>query len=388
MTAIRLERPLYLRKALCVTKWSGTVARPSHFPRRQTLSAALLLLVGAMIATLHAFAQQLPAGVKQEFIFTAAPFASSHASTIVQLKTGGLMSAWFGGTAEGNPDVAIWGSTRSASGWSAPAELVREPGTPCWNPVLFYSGDGRLWLYYKFGPNVWSWTGARRWSRDDGKTWSAVEHLPAGVLGPIREKPLVQSNGTIISGSSVESYHAWAAWIERSTDNGETWVKHGPLTYPNAGEPPLPPPSSTDWSSGIIQPVVIPFGSKYLRMYARSTENIGHIITADSTDDGITWSATRALNLPNPNSAIDAVRLRDGRIVMVYNDTMHGRTPLNLAVSHDGEHFINFATLEDTPGEYSYPAIIEEKDGSLAVTYTWQRKRIRFAHVPLAAVPQ
>ena len=344
--------------------------------------AAFLLLA------LQGFAQELPKGAKQEFIFTTAPFASSHASTVVQLKSGGLMSAWFAGTAEGNPDVAIWGSTRAASGWSAPVELAREPNTPCWNPVLFYTNDGRLWLYYKFGPNVWSWTGARRWSRDDGKTWSPIEHLPAGLLGPIREKPLVQSNGTIISGSSVESYHAWAAWIERSTDDGETWAKYGPLTFPSPGSPPLAAPANADGTSGIIQPVVIPFGSKYLRLYARSTENIGHIITADSTDDGLTWSATRALSLPNPNSGMDALRLHDGRILMVYNDTANGRTPLNLAMSHDGEHFTNFATLENTPGEYSYPAMIEEKDGSIAITYTWQRKRIRFTHVPLAAVPQ
>ena len=371
-------------------EWNGiAAARPSP-PRLQTLciTVALLLWMAGLPVFAQGGAQALPKGVKQEFIFTKAPFASSHASTIVQLKSGDLMAAWFGGTAEGNPDVAIWGATRTAAGWSTPVELVREPNIPCWNPVLFHSNDGKLWLYYKFGPNVWSWTGARRWSNDDGKTWSPAEHLPAGILGPIREKPLVQSNGVIISGSSVESYHAWASWIERSVDDGVSWIKYGPIVYPSADSPPLASPANADGASGIIQPVIIPFGSKYLRLYARSTENIGHIITADSTDDGISWTATRELTLPNPNSGIDAVRLHDGRIVIAYNDTTYGRTPLKLAVSHDGEHFTNFATLESAPGEYSYPAIIEETDGSLAVTYTWQRTRIRFTHVPLAAVPQ
>jgi predicted neuraminidase len=327
-------------------------------------------------------AQQADAGIAQEFIFTTASFPSSHASTVVQLKSGDLMAAWFGGTAEGKPDVAIWGATRTAHGWSKPRELVREPNIPCWNPVLFYSNDGRLWLYYKFGPNPASWTGARRWSADNGSTWSAIEHLPAGILGPVREKPLVEANDHIVSGSSVESYHAWAAWIERSTNDGKTWMKHGPVVGPPAAAL-----ANAAGTNGIIQPIVIEVKPGHLRLYARATENIGHIVASDSVDDGVTWSGTHALALPNPNSGIDAVKLRDGREVMIYNDTDHGRTPLNLAVSKDGEHFRNFATLESAPGEYSYPSIVQEHDGSLAATYTWQRTRIRFAHIPMSAVP-
>jgi predicted neuraminidase len=144
--------------------------------------------------------------------------------------------------------------------------------------------------------------------------------------------------------------------------------------------------ANADGVNGIIQPVIVPLGPGRLRLYARATENIGHIVTADSSDDGVTWRPPRLLDLPNPNSGIDAVRLRDGRIVMIYNDTAHGRTPLNLAVSDDGERFRNFATLERAPGEYSYPAIIQENNGALAITYTWQRTRIRFAQVPLVAV--
>jgi predicted neuraminidase len=343
------------------------------------------------LCLLTASARQLPTvaispDITKEFIFTSAPFPSSHASTVVQLKSGDLMAAWFGGTAEGEPDVAIWSAVRTARGWSRPVELAREPDTPCWNPVLFHSNDGLLWLYYKFGPNPSSWTGARRWSNDEGRTWSPVEHLPAGILGPIREKPLVEPNGTIVSGSSVESYHAWAAWIERSTDNGRTWVKHGPLVAPFPS-PSSATPANPDATNGIIQPVVIAIGNHHLRMYARATTNIEHIVVADSNDDGVTWSATRSLDLPNPNSGIDAVRLRDGRIILIYNDTTHGRTPLNLAISTDGEHFHNFATLENTPGEYSYPAIIQQRDGSLSATWTWQRTRIRYAHIPLSAIP-
>jgi predicted neuraminidase len=314
-----------------------------------------------------------------EFVFTNAPFASCHASTIVELKNGDLMSAWFGGTGEGKPDTAIWGARRSGGQWSTPSELVREPEIPCWNPVLFYAGNGRLWLYYKFGPHPSEWTAGRRYSLDDGKTWSAVEHLPAGIYGPIRAKPLVLDDGTIVSGTSVESYHSWAAWVERSEDHGLNWTRFGPIT--------VPAKDSGTTTFGIIQPSVVSLGGRRLRFYARSTSQVARICIADSEDGGKTWTQARPSDLPNPNSGIDAVSLKDGRIVLVYNHTEKGRSPLNLAVSRDGEHFTMFQVLEEQPGEYSYPAMIQSKDGDLQITYTWNRKMIRYVRVPLSSVP-
>jgi predicted neuraminidase len=332
------------------------------------------------------------AKVESEFIFPvgSTSFASSHASTIAELKNHDLMAAWFGGTAEGKPDVAIWGSRRTVRGWSAPSELAREPKIACWNPVLFHTQDGRLWLYYKFGPSPSEWTGARKYSDDEGMTWSKAEHLPAGLLGPIRAKPLVLADGTIVSGSSVESYHSWAAWIERSTDGGESWTKIGPLAPENkAHSSPDSAPEPDSWGHfGIIQPSVVSLGKHHLRFYARSTEQITRVCVSDSLDDGRTWTKPRPIDVPNPNSGIDAVALKDGRIALIYNDTPHGRSPLNLAVSNDGEHFRMFSTLESGPGEFSYPAIIQTADGSLEITYTWNRKSIRHAHVPLSDVPK
>lgn len=332
-----------------------------------------------------------------EFIFTEAPFASCHASTVVELRNGDLMSAWFGGTAEGRPDVAIWTSRRTAGKWTPPVELAREPDIAAYNPVLFYTRDGRLWLYYKYGPHPDDWTAARKWSADDGRTWSPVEHLPAGLYGPIRAKPLVLPDGPVVSGTSVESYRSWACWIERSTDNGRTWKKSGPITVRPAngsagvrGDAPAAVPGASEWSltEGIIQPSVISMGGDHLRFYARSTARTGKICIADSLDGGVTWTQARPIDLPNPNSGIDAVGLKDGRIVVVYNNSDRHRTPLNLAVSRDGEHFQMFQTLEDQPGEYSYPAMIQGRDGDLHITYTWQRKRIRYVRVRLSSIPK
>jgi predicted neuraminidase len=314
------------------------------------------------------------AAPKSAYIFETAPFASCHASTIVETKPGQFLAAWFGGDAEGKPNVAIWGARRENGRWSEPFEMVREPEIATYNPVLFYSKDRTLWLYYKFGPHPSNWSAGRISSKDDGKTWSPVEHLPAGILGPIKNKPLVLRDGAIVSGSSVESYKAWTSWVERSVDNAKTWSKHGPVIYP---------PSVYN----SIQPTIVPLRDGRLRMFVRTTDPLGKIGIADSKDKGLTWSELKLTDLPNPNSGIDAVALKDGRIVMIYNHTPKGRSPLNLAVSSDGDRWQMFQTLESEPGEYSYPAIIQAEDGTVHVTYTWHRKRIKHAEVPLADIP-
>jgi predicted neuraminidase len=357
----------------------------------------ILALVGHSCSLLHllplAATLSLGAAWGQEFIFDSAPFASCHASTVLKLKNGDVLAAWFGGTAESKPDVAIWGARRTAAGWSAPVELARESEIAAYNPVLFYTADGKLWLYYKFGPHPNAWTGARRFSTDEGKTWSKVEHLPAGLYGPIRAKPLVLADGTIVSGTSVESYHSWSCWIERSTDNGATWTKAGPIMVDRAARPDDTPKYKSPWADwdetdGIIQPSVVKLKDGRLRLYARSTSRTGRICVADSKDDGKSWTQARPLELPNPNSGIDAVALADGRVVMVYNHTTKGRTPLNLAISRDGEHFRMFRVLEQAPGEYSYPALVAGADDALYLTYTWNRKTIRYWRIPLAEIPQ
>ena len=305
------------------------------------------------------------AEVKAEFVFDSAPFASCHASTLIETRNGDILAAWFGGSAEGNPDVAIWTSRNSHNAWSKPRMVISEPGVATYNPVLFRTPDSVLWLFYKFGPSPSSWTGAYLTSIDDGETWSEPIHLPAGLLGPIKNKPLILSSGTIVAGSSVESYHSWSCWVERSTDNGRTWSRHGPITVPGI-------------EYGIIQPALVPISDHRLRMFVRATEQIGRICYADSNDDGLTWTPAKLTSLPNPNSGIDAVKLKDDRLLLVFNHSRKGRTPLNVAVSEDdGNTWRDFLTLESGLGEYSYPAIIQSSDGKVHVTYTYLRKKIK-----------
>lgn len=320
-----------------------------------------------------------------EFIFVSAPFASCHASTIVELRNGDLLAAWFGGSGEGRRDVAIWGARRADGVWSVPVELVREARTPTWNPVLFHSSDGRLWLYYKFGTNPVTWRAARIWSDDGARSWSKSEQPPRGFYGPVRTKPLTLESGSIVSGSSSEHPLAWSAHIERSADDGRTWMRSGTIIV--APQSSMATDSPNDEPYGIIQPAVVSLGPNQLRFYARSSSHIGRICIADSFDAGETWTQAKPTNLPNPKSGVDAVSLVDGRIILCFNNNAQKRTPLNLAVSRDGENFNVFFTLEDQPGEYSYPAIIHGRDGTLHITYTWQRKRIAYRRYLVSEIP-
>ena len=321
----------------------------------------------------------------KEFVSENMPTPSCHASTIVELSNGDLLGAWFGGTREGAPDVAIWMARRTQTGWSRPAR--GSAGTRVGDvqscPVSFCRRPTVAVLQVR--------TLARARGRQRGNIaamralrWSITEHLPAGLYGPIRAKPLLLSDGTILSGTSVESYGSWACWVERSTDNGQSWTRIGPIAAPLTL---AIQPAARGKPHGIIQPSLIDLGNRHIRLYARSTNNIARICQADSLDGGLTWSAVKATELPNPNSGIDVIRLRDGRLVLIYNNTTSGRTPLNLAVSNNGDQWRNFYTLENAAGEYSYPALIQARNGDLLISYTWNRVKIRFVRFPLAQVP-
>ena len=311
-----------------------------------------------------------PGLLKSEFIYETAPFPSCHATTIVEPAAGGLVAAWFGGTAEKNPDVGIWVSRNEDGRWTTPVEVtngVQTDGSrhPCWNPVLFQPKDGPLLLFYKVGPSPSTWWGMLRTSADGGRTWSDARRLPDGILGPIKNKPVQLANGDILSPTSSE-HAGWRVHFERSTDNGATWSKTDAV---NDGK-----------AIGAIQPSILFPGGDRLLAIGRTQQK--HVFQISSADGGKTWGEMSLTPLPNPNSGTDAVTLRDGRHLLVYNHTARGRSPLNLAVSRDGKAWEAALILEDEPkAEFSYPAIIQTRDGLVHITYTWKRKKVRHAVV-------
>ena len=325
------------------------------------LITVVLISVAAYVA---AHAQNAGAIVAAEFIYETAPFPSCHASTIAETKDG-LIAAWFGGKHENNPDVGIWISRRDARGWSPVVEVangIQGNGTryPCWNPVLYQPARGPLLLFFKVGPNPSEWWGMVMTSTDNGKTWSSPQRLPDGALGPIKNKPVQLKDGSLLCPSSTENA-GWQVYMEHTADLGKSWQRTGPLN------------DSKEF--GAIQPTIISYLSGRLQILCRSRQR--RITESWSEDGGKSWSPMKATTLPNPNSGIDAVSLRDGRALLVYNHTERSRSPLNVAVSTDGKAWKAALTLEEQPGEYSYPAVIQTSDGLVHVTYTWKRERIK-----------
>ncbi|HSG70759.1 MAG TPA: sialidase family protein [Planctomycetaceae bacterium] len=304
-----------------------------------------------------------PALLSQEFVYTEAPFEQCHASTIAQTNDG-LIAAWFGGTREKNPDVEIWVSRHDGKSWSPVKSVANgiqndQLRYPCWNPILFAMPAGEVLLFYKVGPSPSEWWGELIVSKDNGTTWSDPRKLPDGILGPVKNKPYLLKDGALLCPTSTE-HDGWRVHMERTSDLGQTWQRTPPL---NDGK-----------EIGAIQPSILNWNGR-LQILCRSKQ--GKLAQAWSVDMGKTWSEMTLTDLPNPNSGTDAVTLRDGRSVLIYNNTPRGRSPLNIAVSKDGQNWEMVLTLEDQPGEYSYPAVIQTSDGKLHVTYTWKRRRVK-----------
>ena len=363
--------------------------------------------------------------ITDEFLYESTSFPECHSSSIIELENGDLVATFFGGTKEKNPDCCIWvcRKPKGSDKWTAPqiaadgvfdlkdpniaiAGLsgINEETTPadkgpigphfkgdiangrrkaCWNPVLFQvPGSDELLLFFKIGSSVGDWTGWLTRSADGGKTWSQREPLPEGILGPIKNKP-EYIDGRIIAPSSRENNEGWRPWIEMSDDNGKTWHTTGAL-----------PSDSAMLSNGnkmlpiyAIQPSILRHADGSLQILCRTRNS--HLATSWSHDNGETWSPLTLTDLPNNNSGTDAVTLKDGRHLLIYNDfsTIKGtpkgvRTPLRVAISDDGVNWKNIATLEDSPvSQYSYPSIIQGRDGKIHMIYTWRRQRIK--HVVL-----
>jgi predicted neuraminidase len=220
-------------------------------------------------------------------------------------------------------------------------------------------------LFYKVGPKPDSWWGMLKTSNDGGRTWSKPQRLPDGILGPVKNKPILLGNGVLLCGSSTE-HDGWTVHMERTPDFAQTWEKTPTL---NDGK-----------KLRAIQPTILVESNTNppaLRILCR-TES-GRIGQSASRDGGKTWEQLSLTDLPNPDAGIDAVTLRDGRRVLIYNPTTSGRSPLSVAVSDDGKTWKRGPDLETAPGEYSYPAVIQADDGKVHVTYTWKRERIRHA---------
>lgn len=390
--------------------------------------------------------------VADEFVYDEAAFPQAHAATIAEMGNGDLVAAYFGGTKERNPDVCIYVSRKpkGSSQWSAPilaADGVIEPGTAgallagidetstnasrgpvkkhqewnysfltgksekqtdtrlrrkaCWNPVISVMPDGELWLFFKIGSKVSDWTGWVVKSRDGGKSWGDKEPLPKGFIGPVKNKPEIIADRLLCVSSTEDGENGWKFHAEIYDLKTKQWKYVGPVNGKLAYftedmdiattdiMKPIVKKDAKKRSIGCIQPSILKLKDGRLQVLMR-TRN-GRLATSYSSDNGDTWSEVELTDLPSNQSGTDAVTLKDGTHVLIYNnfETLPGtkkgvRTPVGLALSSDGKHWEYVLTLEDSPvGQYSYPAIVEGKDGTLHCIYTWRRAKVKYQRVDL-----
>ena len=297
------------------------------------------------------------------YIFEAGkvPFQSCHASNLAQLADGRLAAVWFAGTREGASDVAIWEAIQDGFRWGTPRIAAKDEEVAHWNPVLFQYG-GNLLLFYKVGMQIPSWRTHVR----DLKTGSMRE---INDFGPVRTKICIAADGTLLAGASTED-GPWISYCDVSKDDGQTWTRSEPIRLIENGQP------VEEARRGLIQPSIWESEMGVYHMMLRSTE--GRIYRSDSTD-ALHWSNPVPTELPNNNSGFDLVSLGLGHMILCsnpVNGNWAARTPLTLSESFDnGLTWETIFTLEDKPGEYSYPSLIFAEN-KLYVSYTWNRETI------------
>ena len=307
-----------------------------------------------------------PGYVSGKFIYDIPKYPECHASSITDLGSGQLAAVWNGGTCEGHIDFSAWYSRYDGTAWSEPVILARGPmhfpdKDTIVNPIIFKHSSGKVFFFYKIGTLTDGITGRMRVSEDNGQTFGAVINLPAGIMGPSKNKPIELSNGDILCPSTSRQ-------MEITSDFGTTWQTR---TVPNNAA-----------YEGVIQPTVLQYpGGKLQAIFRTQEDNLAQSL---SFDEGNSWSSLNLTSLPSNNSGIDAATLDDGCHLIVYNHSSipsgnwgGPRTPLNLALTTNGTTWYAALVLEDEPGEYSYPALIQSDDGLVHIVYTWHRLRIK-----------
>jgi predicted neuraminidase len=337
-----------------------------------------------------------------------------HGSSIVSLPNGDLLSCWFQGSGERQAnDVRIMGARlkKGDTEWSEPFEMADTPGLPDCNPVLFLNKEGKLFLvwiavlanrweqsllkvrtsdhYNESGAPQWNWQdnillnpdetfatavekglkhiepSAAGWSEfapsyDKMIVEAAKEPQKRSIGWMTRIKPLVHENGTIMLPLYSDGYNF--SIMALSQDQGKSWKASAPLV-----------------SRGGIQPAIAKRkNGEIVALMRDNGDEPGAIKMSVSVDTGNHWSPVMKTSIPNPGSSVEMLSARDGRWWLVCNDLPSGRNQLSLYTSDDeGSHWINSGILaNDTLAKesYSYPAMIQDSNGYIHITYSKQSK--------------
>jgi len=303
--------------------------------------------------------------LREEIFAAGRPCPQCHAATLCELPGGELMAAWYAGSYEGARDVAIYAARKTSDGgWTEPEVIADTPGFAEGNPALYRDVSGVLWLFYvTMVGERWDTCQVKyQRSVDSGRTWDIPVLLRAEWGWMTSNKPLTLPDGAILLPLYEER---GAAFTLRSDDVGRHWDRSDPIETPE----------------GVIQPALARLSDGRLLMLLRTLEREnGALWQSFSDDEGRTWSAPTRTRLPNPNARVDVQSLASGALVLAFNDTPRGRTPLTLALSDDdGRTWPLRVNVETDEAEFSYPALIQSSDGLCHLAYS--HRRVNIAHV-------
>ncbi len=361
----------------------------------------LLAFIAAVV--LHA------ADITGEFLFPLEKW-HNHSSSVVELPNGDLLVCWFHGSGEREADdVVIRGARwiKETGKWTEPFLLADTPGFPDTNPVLWLDGKKRLFLFwptiiahqwetalmhYRISTDYQQRSGPPKWEHQDNillipKNIAAKAHelLAQGLPA---DNPRATQYAAKLTEHASDMYFSRMGWFTRthplqlpsgrillpmysdgfsfgimaiSDDGGYTWTASEPIA-----------------GFGSIQPSVVRKKDGTLVAYLRDNgppPKRAHI--SFSKDDGVSWTIAKDTDIPNPGTSLEAVVLRSGNWIMVYNDLEQGRYSLVVALSDDEgatwkwKRHLDGNPATKAPKQYHYPSVIQSASGEIHVTYSY-----------------
>lgn len=316
---------------------------------------------------------------------------SNHAANLLSLPNGDLLCFWFAGTWEGKSGVSIAMSRldHGSNRWALPVVLANNPGYSDQNPVPFLAPDGRIWLFYTSQ------------KANKGQTTAVVYELTSDDHGHTWTTPAVlfPEHGSFIRQHLVTLDHEWIFPTYRSASPGITTNAQNDISIVKISKD-----NGTTWSDcevpnsgGLVQMNIIKLTPDHLIAFFRS--RYADWIYRSQSSDGCNWSSPVPTQLPNNNASIQVVKLKDGHLVLVFNNTQAGTTRekprtasrkiLSVALSTDdgktwpwvrdlqsGEEPPTFRRGEDP--EYAYPSVVQSPDGMIRVAFTFRRETIKY----------
>jgi predicted neuraminidase len=335
-----------------------------------TLTLALLLasnaaaLAGGLVKE-RLFGPEVPTG------------RYKHPACITGLENGDLFLVYYGGSGEYATDTGVFGSRYDhvSRKWSRPRLVASDPFRSVGNGVVWQAPGGVVWLFYvvRWG-DTWSTSRVQaKISRDNAETWSEsfVVSEREGMM--VRGRPIVLSSGEYL----LPAYHetgydpemvgpASAGWFLRWDAERRQWIESGQIRS----------------KKGNIQPAAAEISPGHLVAYCRRGGGYGpvtdgYIVRSESLDGGRTWTKGQDSKFPNPNAAVDFIRLRSGNLMLVFNNSMTDRDPLTVALSADRDKSWPWVRdLATGPHDYAYPVAIQTKDGKIHVVYTSEQRTV------------